>query len=173
MSANGMEIERKWLVSGLPEGYAPRKHRIVESFYLFANDDAELRISRRVKVVNGMNGPIYGTPKYKWTFKTGNGLNRVEHEGFLTPEDYWDLVARAPAAIYHKDWYEFPMNDGLTLEVNCVDDKWWYAEVEFPSEEAAAAWVPIDYLANCTEVTGEPGYAMKNYYRKQYMKEDI
>lgn len=44
----------------------------------------------------------------------------------------------------------------------------WYAEVEFPSEEAAAAWV-----ANCTEVTGEPGYAMKNYYRKQYMKEDI
>ena len=42
MSANGIEIERKWLVSGLPEGYTPRKHRIVESFYLFANDDAEL-----------------------------------------------------------------------------------------------------------------------------------
>lgn len=89
----------------------------------------------------------------------GNGLNRVEHEGFLTPEEYWDLVARAPAAIYHKDWYEFPMNDGLTLEINCV---------------VRRGRVSLCCMgANCTEVTGEPGYAMKNYYRKQYMKEDI
>lgn len=173
MSANGIEIERKWLVPGLPEGYRPRKHRLVESFYLLAIDGAELRISKRIKVVEGLNGVIFGTPKYKWTFKTGDGLKRTELEGWISEEEYNRLLKQAKYGVYHKDWYEFPMNDGLTLEVNQVDDAWWYAEVEFPSEEAAAAWVPIDYLANCTEVTGEPGYAMKNYYRKQYMKEDI
>lgn len=173
MSANGIEIERKWLISGLPEGYTPRKHRLVDSFYLLATDNAELRVSKRVKIVEGINGPIYGTPKYKWTFKMGNGLNRTEYEGFISEEEYHALQRQAVYGSYHKDWYEFPMNDGLTLEVNCVDDKWWYAEVEFPSEEAAHAWQPIDFLAGCAEVTGDPAYAMKNYYRKQYMKEDI
>lgn len=111
MSANGIEIERKWLVPGLPEGYRPRKHRSVDSFYLLANDDAELRI----KVVEGLNGIIFGTPKYKWTFKTGDGLKRTELE-----EEYNRLLKQAKYGVYHKDWYEFPMNDGLTLEVNQV-----------------------------------------------------
>lgn len=101
---------------GLPEGYRPRKHRLVESFYLLAVDGAELRI----KVVEGLNGVIFGTPKYKWTFKTGDGLKRTELEGWISEEEYNRLLKQAKYGVYHKDWYEFPMNDGLTLEVNQV-----------------------------------------------------
>lgn len=160
------EIERKWLVSGLPEAKY-RKHRRVESFYLAAEEHCEVRVSRRQKIVEGPGGIILGTPKFKITVKTGNGLVRTEQEAEITEQDYYKLRHEAKSLI-HKDWYLFPLNGGLELEVHVVDDRWTYAEIEFPSVEAANAFVPLDFLTeHGTEVTGNPDYAMKNYWRKK------
>ena len=65
--------------------------------------------------------------------------------------------------------YRLP--DGSALEVNHVDagqpTAFWYAEVEYPTVEAARAWQPAawglaDYLGD--EVTGQPGQSMGAYW---------
>ena len=65
--------------------------------------------------------------------------------------------------------YRLP--DGSALEVNHVDagqpTAFWYAEVEYPTVEAANAWQPAawglaDYLSD--EVTGQPGQSMGAYW---------
>ena len=61
--------------------------------------------------------------------------------------------------------------DGLVLEVNHVDEgqptEFWYAEVEYPTVEAARSWQPeavglADYLRD--EVTDQPGQSMGAYW---------
>lgn len=163
-----MEIERKWLVGELPVE-RPRKHRKVETVYLWVTDESEIRISRRQKVVPTDSGYLYGEPRYKVTIKFGNGLSREEHEIFITEEQYNHLKASLPFTPITKEYYQYPLNDGHLLEVSEVDGKWCYAEVEFASEEEAKAWQPIAYLVeHGTEVTGNPDYAMKNYWRRQH-----
>ena len=65
--------------------------------------------------------------------------------------------------------YRLP--DGAVLEVNHVDEgqptEFWYAEVEYPTVEAACSWQPeavglADYLRD--EVTDQPGQSMGAYW---------
>ena len=65
--------------------------------------------------------------------------------------------------------YRLP--DGAVLEVNHVDEgqptEFWYAEVEYPTVEAARSWQPeavglADYLRD--EVTDQPGQSMGAYW---------
>ena len=63
--------------------------------------------------------------------------------------------------------------DGAVLEVNHVDEgqptEFWYAEVEYPTVEAARSWQPAavglaDYLND--EVTDQPGQSMGAYWEQ-------
>ena len=65
----------------------------------------------------------------------------------------------------------YTLPDGSVLEVNHVDEgqptEFWYAEVEYPTVEAALAWQPEscglgDYLKD--EVTNQPGQSMGEYW---------
>ena len=65
--------------------------------------------------------------------------------------------------------YRLP--DGAVLEVNHVDEglptAFWYAEVEYPTVEAALSWQPevcglTAYLND--EVTNQPGQSMGAYW---------
>jgi len=65
--------------------------------------------------------------------------------------------------------YRLP--DGAVLEVNHVDEglptAFWYAEVEYPTVEAALSWQPaacglVAYLND--EVTNQPGQSMGAYW---------
>ena len=65
--------------------------------------------------------------------------------------------------------YRLP--DGAVLEVNHVDEglptAFWYAEVEYPTVEAALSWQPdacglAAYLND--EVTNQPGQSMGAYW---------
>ena len=67
----------------------------------------------------------------------------------------------------------YQMPDGLVLEVNHVDEcqptEFWYAEVEYPTVEAARAWKPeafglADYLND--DVTDQPGQSMGAYWEQ-------
>ena len=75
-----------------------------------------------------------------------------------------NLSIRSCAAAY-------TLPDGSVLEVNHVDEgqptEFWYAEVEYPTVEAALAWQPEscglgDYLKD--EVTNQPGQSMGEYW---------
>ena len=68
----------------------------------------------------------------------------------------------------------YTLPDGSVLEVNHVDEgqptEFWYAEVEYPTVEAALAWQPEscglgDYLKD--EVTNQPGQSMGEYWWRQ------
>lgn len=160
-----MEIERKWIVTDFPEE-KPRKEYEVETLYLWVSEEMEIRIRRKRKICNGACGAQHGEWKYKLSIKTGNGLVRTEDE-FEVSENIWNHVLESipfPNPI-RKHYCKYPLNDGLTLEVSKVDDRWHYAEVEFPDEATANAWKPFEYLRVCgEEVTGDPKYAMKRYW---------
>lgn len=159
------EIERKWLVPGLPEEKY-RKKRQVETVYLVAEDSVEIRVSRRQKVVEGPTGVTYGTPKCFITVKRGNGLSREEYQVAISEEEFFTLRDRVPGRSIHKLWHLYHLQNGLELEVSEVDGAWWYAEIEYPSEEMAHAAQLPDFLTRATEVTNQPEYAMKNYWRR-------
>ena len=108
-----MEIERKWMVKGWPEGLPLR-----EEFAM--------------------------------------------RQGYISVQ---------PKPLIPKLRRSYTLPDGSVLEVNHVDEgqptEFWYAEVEYPTVEAALAWQPEscglgDYLKD--EVTNQPGQSMGEYW---------
>ena len=113
-----MEIERKWMVKGWPEGLPLREEFAMRQGYISVRPTVRIR------------------------------------EEALTGG---------------RRSYQLP--DGMVLEVNHVDEgqptEFWYAEVEYPTVEAALAWQPEscglgDYLKD--EVTNQPGQSMGEYW---------
>ena len=98
-------------------------------------------------------------------------LARAEHNLGLpvTAEQYQALAGMLTGPMIQKEQRRYPLPGGLTLEVNQVDQgesgSFFYAEVEFPTREAALAWEPgkwAGYLSR--EVTGQPGQSMAAYW---------
>ena len=145
-----MEIERKWMVTGWPEG-------------LPMEEEFAMRI--REEALAG------GRTDYVLCFKSEGGLAREEIERSIDKELFEELehkIIGKPLIPKTRRTYRLP--DGSALEVNHVDagrpTAFWYAE-EYPTVEAANAWQPAawglaDYLGD--EVTGQPGQSMGAYW---------
>ena len=82
-----------------------------------------------------------------------------------------EFFQQASKPLIPKTRRTYRLPDGSALEVNHVDagrpTAFWYAEVEYPTVEAANAWQPAawglaDYLSD--EVTGQPGQSMGAYW---------
>lgn len=161
-----MEIERKWIVPGLPDygEFRLRKHRHYTTFYPHVSNDVELRYQKRQKIVDGPMTPCLGTPKFQVTMKVGNGLSREEYETSITEQEFLAAMGQNICMPIEKEYHQYYLPDGHLLEVSQVDGKWFYAEVEFESEEDAKNFKVPDYLANADEVTGQAAYQMKNYW---------
>lgn len=87
---------------------------------------------------------------------------REEIETNIDLELFAKLEAFVGRPLIEKEQRRYALPGGLTLEVNQVDrgqpGEFFYAEVEFPTKEAALAWQPGElgeYLSD--EVTGKPG----------------
>ena len=98
-----------------------------------------------------------------------DGLAREEIETNIAPELFAKLEAFIGRPLIEKKQRRYALPGGLTLEVNQVDrgqpGEFFYAEVEFPTKEAALAWQPgelEEYLSD--EVTGKPGQSMAAYW---------
>ena len=131
----GMEIERKWMVQGWPEGYPLRKEEEMRQGYV------SVRPTVRIREVP------------------------IEEAHFRELEDLIGL----PLIPKLRRTYLLP--DGHQLEVNHVDEgaptEFWYAEVEFGSEDEARAFDPASvglgaYLTD--DVTEQPGQSMGAYW---------
>jgi adenylate cyclase len=138
------EIERKFLVDRLPEEVRARPATHIRQGYL-AVEPAEVRIRSR------------DDTSHELTVKSVGGLSRSEVNLPLTPEQFqelWPLVDRS----IEKDRTRYKV-DGGTAEVDVYRGPLSglvVAELEFPSEAAAAAFVPPAWFG--TEVTTDPRY---------------
>ena len=126
-----MEIERKFLIKkeDLPEldGYSFHE---IEQGYLCTSP--VVRIRRQDET-------------YYLTYKSAGLLAREEYNLPLTREAYEHLAPKADGLVIAKTRYLIPEKDGLTIELDVFHKEYeglLLAEVEFPSEEAAKAYLP-------------------------------
>jgi len=141
-----IEIERKFLVSLLPEGLDGYPHALQQQGYLaVAPDGGEVRI-RRQKDASTL------------TVKQGSGLARSEEEIVITEAIFDSLWPATEGRRLEKVRYCIPAGD-LTIELDRYRgalDGLVVAEVEFLSEEAAAARTPPSWFGR--EVTEDSSY---------------
>jgi adenylate cyclase len=141
-----MEIERKWVLDAPPAGLEDREHDRVEQGYVALDDHAEVRVRRK-------------GAKHTLTVKSEPGMTRVEEELEIDADRFASLWALTEGRRVVKTRHLVPLGE-LTVEVDVYAgdlDGLVTAEVEFASEEAAAAFAPPAWLGR--EVTGDPRYA--------------
>ena len=156
-----MEIERKWLTDGWPQGLEEQRRILMRQGYITTRPTVRIRseasgdVTEYVLCFKGAAGP--------------DGLAREEIETNIAPELFAKLEAFIGRPLIEKEQRRYALPGGLTLEVNQVDrgqpGEFFYAEVEFPPREAALAWQPGElgeYLSD--EVTGKPGQSMAAYW---------
>lgn len=156
-----MEIERKWLTDGWPQGLEEQRRILMRQGYITTRPTVRIRseasgdVTEYVLCFKGAAGP--------------DGLAREEIETNIAPELFAKLEAFIGRPLIEKEQRRYALPSGLTLEVNQVDrgqpGEFFYAEVEFPTREAALAWQPGElgeYLSD--EVTGKPGQSMAAYW---------
>lgn len=159
------EIERKWLMSDFPD-HPIAERRLVEQCYLLVRDNLEIRVTRSIVTMRDYLPLDNPDVTAKVTIKKGNGLIRVEHEYEIDPEDdFPELLCAADHGCITKVYHIYDIA-GVEVEVSHVDNSWYYAEVEFENPDDAARFTfPFPNLG---EVTGDPYWAMKNYWRGEY-----
>lgn len=156
-----MEIERRWLVDGWPEGTPAEIWHMDQGYFA-------VRPAVRIRREELAGGPVH----YVLCFKGKGGLVREEIELPVSETDYARLISLLSGPMIQKEQRRYPLPGGLMLEVNSVDPAldsgFFYAEVEFPDEAAAKAWAPpgtwAAYLSH--ETTGQPGESMAAYWER-------
>ena len=159
-----MEIERKWMVNGWPEALPLKEEFKMEQGYISVHPTVRIREEALVG----------GDTQYILCFKSAGGLAREEIERPIDKQLFDDLknkIIGKPLICKVRRSYLLP--DGYVLEVNNVDEglpsAFWYAEVEYPTVDAALAWEPAScglaaYLND--EVTNQPGQSMGAYWEQ-------
>lgn len=139
-----MEIERKFLVGQMPKHLSQYTCREIEQAYLCT--DPVVRIRRQ-------------DDSYYLTYKGSGLMVREEYNLPLTREAYEHLKPKADGNIIAKKRYVIPIQDGLQIELDIFEPPFAplvLAEVEFPDEESANAFVPPAWFQK--EVTCDGKY---------------
>ncbi len=157
-----MEIERKWMVKGWPEDLPLKEEFAMRQGYISVHPTVRIR-------EEALTG---GGTDYILCFKSAGGLAREEIERSIDRELFEQLEQKIIAKpLIKKIRRSYFLSDGSVLEVNHVDagqpTEFWYAEVEYPTVQAALAWQAEScglsgYLSN--EVTNQPGQSMGEYW---------
>lgn len=157
-----MEIERKFTVKELPKDLDKYPCHIIEQAYL--NTDPVVRIRRQ-------------DDDYYMTYKGKGLLAREEYNLPLNETSYYHLRDKADGKVISKKRYVIPIakpvftsedvkvidQNSLCVELDVFDEPFAplvIAEVEFPSEEAANAFVPLNWFDQ--DVTQDPAYHNSN-----------
>lgn len=175
----GQEIERKWRVRRLPEDYHRYPSKLLEQAYLCQNPT--LRIRKESSIFGGEEkGSISGEKEgssnsdkneqvglsegkeqeeYIFCYKGKGRLSREEYNLPLTKEAYETLIGKTEGRVIRKRRYAIPQGP-YTVELDIFQGELeglCYAEVEFPSEEEALSFQPLDWFSE--ELTEERGYS--------------
>lgn len=166
-----MEIERKFTVSTLPVNLKSYPCHIIEQAYL--NTDPVVRIRKE-------------DVSYYLTYKGKGLLAREEYNLPLNEESYYHLREKADGNVISKKRYVIPISDpkfdmtqlssaensidqiSLSVELGIFDPPFAplvIAEVEFPDEKTAEAFLPLDWFSQ--DVTNDPAYHNSNLSRRK------
>ena len=154
-----MEIERKWLTRGWPQG-DPDREIEMEQGYISVSPTVRIRSHRETGKAD----------RYVLCFKSKGGLVRQEIETDIDKALFDQLRDFIGKPLVKKVQRRYNLPGGLVLEANQVDPGqptgFFYAEVEFASEADALAWQPVQGLAGYlqNEVTDQPGESMGAYW---------
>lgn len=176
VSKNGgktpLEIERKWLVDishfqNIINAYPAYKRLHIQQMYVSTNPELRFRRQREI------GSEIY---QYVVDYKSVGDLVREEYTLDITNYDkmFNPEMARfvldclfLPKPII-KEYHCLELPDGHRLEISLVDNKWSYVEIEYDSETEAMNYQLPDNLSDIfTEVTDNPDYKMKNYWKRR------
>lgn len=183
----GQEIERKWRVRRLPEDYHRYPSKLLEQAYLCQNPTLRIRKESSISgegekssISDGKESRIFGgeekssisdrnekggisegkeQEEYIFCYKGRGRLSREEYNLPLTKEAYETLVRKTEGRVIRKRRYAIPYGS-YTVELDIFQGELeglCYAEVEFPSEEEALSFQPLDWFSE--ELTGENGYS--------------
>lgn len=158
-----MEIERKWMVTDWPKGLPLTEEYQMDQGYISVRPTVRIR---REALTGGQT-------RYVLCFKGEGTLSREEIETDISPDLFEKLRHLIGKSLIAKLRRSYALPGGLTLEVNEVDSglpgAFFYAEIEYPTEEAALSWRPDTpmlqaYLSD--EVTGKSGASMGEYWNQ-------
>ena len=161
-----MEIERKFTVKKLPDDLGQYTCHIIEQAYL--NTDPVVRIRRQ-------------DDDYYMTYKGKGLLAREEYNLPLNQHSYYHLREKAEGNVISKKRYVIPIKHptfasdykenidsiSLAVELDIFEEPFAplvIAEVEFPSEEMAHAFLPLDWFDQ--DVTQDSAYHNSNLSKR-------
>lgn len=140
-----MEIERKFLINKLPENLESFKKKEIEQGYLCTKPVVRIRKSNE---------------NYILTYKSRLGMKEKPGEAALSCEEvelplskeaYEHLKEKIDNRLIQKTRYLIPLEGGYTAELDvfhgCLEGL-QFLEVEFPTQEEAAAFQPPDWIGN-------------------------
>lgn len=148
------EIEKKYKVLRLPEGFPNYPHKEIEQSYL--NKGGEPIRLRRFE----QNGEVSCLLSKK---VRESDICCVEHNISLPPEVYEALKEAKEGRTIRKTRYIIPLYGGLKAELDVFHDFFEglrYAEIEFPSVEAAESYKTPGWLGEPQSSRG----VLSNYY---------
>lgn len=155
-----LEIERKFLINSFPELPVWEEKRMWQG-YLATSPVVRIRRTETQSEAG-----------YVLCIKGEGGLVRKEIELSLSREQFEELASLLEAPMIEKIQRVYPLPGGLKLECNSVDQglpsAFWYAEVEFPTKEAALDFEPPDFLGE--EVTESADFSMREYWLRRLKK---
>ncbi|WP_197018716.1 hypothetical protein [Selenomonas sp. ND2010] len=165
-----IEIERKWMVTGwpeMPEGRLAFEQKMRQG-YVSVRPTVRIREEETTRS-NRAQKPLQD--EFILCFKSKGRLSRKEVELSIPVEKFRELEDLIGEPLIEKVRRTYELSGGLSLEVNHVDaglpTEFWYAEVEFASEEAAKSFIPADYGLGdylVEDVTELPGQSMGEYW---------
>lgn len=138
-----MEIERKYLISDIPDHLDTYPCRHIEQGYL--NTDPVVRIRR-------------DNNKYELTYKSSGLMSREEYNLPLDKASYEHLTTKIDGRLIIKKRYMLPLPQGLVIELDIFDGDLAplkLAEVEFPTEEAAHSFIPPVWFGKDVTFSGK------------------
>ena len=159
-----LEIERKFMIDHFPEHLKLLCSAYIEQGYVSANPEVRIR--------HGID-EMTGKENYTLTIKGDGMLSRPEMETDVEQSFYDEVVSLINKPMITKKYrcYDF---EGHRLEVSLVDEgtehEFCYAEIEFPSEEEANAFVKPDFLGE--EVTNDEDGKMITYWMETRMTKE-
>jgi CYTH domain-containing protein len=149
-----MEIERKFLISAIPDNLSSYHCREIEQGYLSTNPVVRVRKDN---------------DDYYLTYKGKGKMAREEYNLPLNKEAYEHLIQKADGNIITKKRYEIPDGIGHTIELDIFEGVFEgtvLAEVEFDTIEEANGYVPPEWFTE--DVTENREYHNSNMSRKQF-----
>lgn len=156
-----LEIERKFLMDGFPIGLELISEVEVEQGYI--SFEPELRIRKALDKRTGKE-------EFWLTLKGEGDLTRREVETEISSDFYYDTADFLEVRMIQKEYRKYRLGE-WKLEVSLVDPgtdwEFFYAEIEFPTEQDAKDFVVPAYFGR--EITFNEDYKMKNYWKRTRM----